>query len=78
MPIVAVVSATEAHTGNRDQDTELHVEAEFVDVASGKSLAKVVRKVFGAALKNDSQKITANDFNAAIRDTMRDLKALLK
>ncbi|CAI8830044.1 hypothetical protein EMIT0P253_270044 [Pseudomonas sp. IT-P253] len=40
---MAVVSATEALTGNRDQDTELYVEAEFVDVASGKSLAKVVQ-----------------------------------
>lgn len=78
VPIAAVVGATEALTGHRDQDTELYVEAEFVDVASGKPLAKVVRKIFGTTLKNDSQEITANDFKAAIRDTMPDLQAFLK
>ena len=78
VPIAAVVGATEAITGHRTQDTELYVEADFVDAVSGKPLAKVVRKIFGTTLKNDSQEITANDFKAAIRDTMRDLQALLK
>ncbi len=78
VPIAAMVGATEALTGHRTQDTELYVEAEFVDAVSGKPLAKVVRKIFGTTLKNDSQEITANDFKAAIRDTMRDLQALLK
>ncbi len=78
VPIAAVVCATEALTGHRTQDTELYVEADFVDAASGKPLARVVRKIFGTTLKNDSQEINANDFKAAIRDTMRDLQALLK
>jgi hypothetical protein len=78
VPIAAVVGATEALTGHRTQDTELYVEADFVDAVSGKPLARVVRKIFGTTLKNDSQEITANDFKAAIRDTMRDLQALLK
>lgn len=78
VPIAAVVGATQAATGHRTQDTELYVEAEFVDAASGKPLAKVVRKIFGTTLKNDSQDITANDFKAAIRDTMRDLQTFVK
>lgn len=78
VPIAAVVGTTQALTGHRTQDTELYVEAEFVDAASGKPLVKVVRKIFGTTLRNESQEITANDFKAAIRDTMRDLQAFLK
>jgi hypothetical protein len=78
VPIAAVVGATQAATGHRTQDTELYVEAEFVDATSGKPLAKVVRKIFGTTLRNDSQDITANDFKAAIKDTMQDLQTFLK
>lgn len=78
VPIAAAVGITQAATGHRTQDTELYVEAEFVDAASGKPLAKVVRKIFGTTLRNDSQEITANDFKVAINDTMRDLQMFLK
>lgn len=78
VPIAAVVGTTQALTGHRTQDTELYVEAELVDAASGKPQARAVRKIFGTTLRNDSQEITANDFKATIRDTMRDLEAFLK
>lgn len=57
VPIAAVVGATQAATGHRTQDTELYVEAEFVDATSGKPLAKVVRKIFGTTLKMTARRL---------------------
>jgi len=39
---------------------------------------KVVRKVFGKTLKNESQAITVNDFKAAIDGLAGDMKAFIK
>ncbi|MNW10335.1 hypothetical protein D3C71_2075290 [compost metagenome] len=78
MPIAAVVGATQAVTGHRDQDTELFVEAQFIDAASGEPQVKVVRKLFGKTLKNESQEITAEDFKSAIGLMMSDMRALMR
>jgi len=78
VPIAAVVGATQAATGHRDQDTELFIEAEFIDAKSNQTVAKVVRKVFGQQLSNESQKITAQDFKAAIDKLNTDLQAFIK
>lgn len=78
VPIAAVVGTVSAVTGIRDQNTELYVEADFIDSATGQPMVKVVRKVFGATLENDSQAITANDFKAAIKGVTDDMSALLK
>jgi 20S proteasome alpha/beta subunit len=78
VPIAAVVGATQAATGHRDQDTTLFIEAEFIDAKSNQTVAKVVRKVFGTALENESQKITAKDFKAAIDKLGTDFQAFLK
>ncbi|AWY44221.1 DUF3313 family protein [Pseudomonas putida] len=73
MPIAAVVGATQAATGHRDQDTNLYIEAEFIDARTHQTMAKVVRKVFGSQLENESQKITTKDFKAAIDKMNTDL-----
>ncbi|MNZ91853.1 hypothetical protein D3C78_1108520 [compost metagenome] len=78
VPIAAVVGATQAATGHRDQDTTLFIEAEFIDAKSNQTVAKVVRKVFGTTLENESQKITAKDFKAAIDKLGTDFQAFLK
>ncbi|QXZ11503.1 DUF3313 domain-containing protein [Pseudomonas sp. AO-1] len=78
VPIAAVVGGVSAATGHRDQNTELYVEAYFVDATSGLTVVKVVRKVFGKTLENNSQAITANDFKAAIKGVTDDMSALLK
>lgn len=78
VPIAAVVGGVSAATGHRDQNTELYVEAYFVDATSGLPVVKVVRKVFGKTLENNSQAITANDFKAAIKGVTDDMSALLK
>jgi len=78
VPIAAVVGATQAATGHRDQDTNLFIEAEFIDVRTNQTVAKVVRKVFGSQLSNESQKITTQDFKAAIDKLNADLWAFIR
>lgn len=78
VPVAAVLGATQAATGHRDQHTELYIEADLVDIGTGIPVAKAVRKVFGEELKNSSQPITANDFKAAIRGMTTDMQAVLK
>lgn len=77
MPIAAVVGATQAATGYRDQDTNLYIEAEFIDARTNQVMAKVVRKVFGSQLENESQRITAKDFKNAIEKLNTDLWAFV-
>jgi hypothetical protein len=78
VPIAAVVGATQAATGHRDQDTNLFIEAELVDVKTNQIVVKVVRKIFGSQLSNDSQKITTNDFKAAIDKLNADIWAFIR
>jgi len=78
IPVSAVIAGVTAATGHRDQDTELFIEADLVDEASGKPVAKVVRKVFGKTLDNDKQAISAEDFNDAINKLTQDMQTLLK
>lgn len=78
VPVAAVVGATQAATGHRDQDTTLFIEAEFVDAKSNQTVAKVVRKVFGTTLENESQQVTAKDFKAAIDKLNVDLWAFIR
>jgi len=78
VPVAAVVGATQAATGLRDQDTELFIEAEFIDAKNNQTVAKVVRKVFGKQLSNESQKITAQDFKEAIDKLGTDFQAFIR
>ena len=78
VPIAAVVGATQAATGHRDQDTELYIEAELIDAKDNQTVARVVRKVFGKQLSNETQKITAQDFKAAIDKLNVDLWAFIR
>ena len=77
VPIAAVVGGVSAATGHRDQDTTLFIEAEFIDAKSNQTVGRVVRKVFGSTLENDSQKITAKDFKAAIDKLNSDLQTFI-
>lgn len=77
MPIAAVVGATQAATGHRDQDTNLFIEAEFIDAKTHQTMAKVVRKLFGSQVENESQRITTKDFKDAIEKLNTDLWAFV-
>ncbi|MGJ7516302.1 DUF3313 domain-containing protein [Pseudomonas baetica] len=78
MPIAAVVGATQAATGYRDQDTNLFIEAEFIDAKTNQTMVKVVRKLFGSQLENESQRITTKDFKDAIEKLSSDLRAFVR
>lgn len=78
VPVAAVVGATEAATGHRTQDTNLFIEAEFIDAQTNQTVVKVVRKVFGTQLSNERQAITAKDFKAAIDKLNADLWAFIR
>jgi hypothetical protein len=77
IPIAAVVGGVSAATGIRDENTELYIEAEFIDAKSNQSVGRVVRKVFGTTLENDKQKITSQDFKTAIDKLGSDFQAFI-
>ncbi|AZD05415.1 DUF3313 domain-containing protein [Pseudomonas chlororaphis] len=77
VPIAAIVGATQAATGHRDQTAELYLEADLIDAKTGLPVAKMVRKVFGETLENASQPIVANDFKAAFKSMTNDMQTLL-
>jgi hypothetical protein len=77
VPIAAVVGGVSAVTGIRDENTELYIEAEFIDAKNNQSVGRVVRKVFGTTLENDKQKITAQDFKTAIDKLGSDFQAFI-
>ena len=77
VPIAAVVGGVSAATGIRDENTELYIEAEFIDAKNNQSVGRVVRKVFGTTLENDKQKITAQDFKTAIDKLGSDFQAFI-
>lgn len=78
VPVAAVIGTVSAVTGIRDQNTELFLEADMVDAATGLPVMKVVRKVFGKTLDNDSQAIKTDDFKAAIKGVTDDMNAMFK
>ncbi|PBJ23895.1 MULTISPECIES: DUF3313 domain-containing protein [unclassified Pseudomonas] len=78
VPVAAVVGATQAATGHRDQDTNLFIEAELIDANTNQTVARMVRKVFGTTLENESQQVTAKDFKAAIDKLNVDLWAFIR
>lgn len=77
VPIAALVGATKAAIGYRDQNTNLFVEAELIDGQTYQSVTKVVRKVFGSQVANAKQAITPQDFKIAIDKLNSDLSAFI-
>ncbi|MEB2645978.1 DUF3313 domain-containing protein [Pseudomonas canadensis] len=73
VPVALVAAAVSTGTGIRDQETTLGTEAQFLDGASGKVLAQVVRKGTGKPLANDSQVMKAEDVKGVIDGWASDL-----
>ncbi|MFQ6571878.1 DUF3313 domain-containing protein [Pseudomonas sp. UM16] len=73
IPIALVAAGVSAATGIRDQDTTLATEAAFIDSASNKVVAEVVRKGAGADLDNSSQVVQATDFRAVLNIWAQDM-----
>ncbi|MDX1298651.1 MAG: DUF3313 domain-containing protein [Pseudomonas sp.] len=73
IPVALVLAGAMTAAGERDQNTELYLEAEFIDTSTGKTVLRVVRKGFGKTLSNDKQTITADDLKSVIDDLTRDV-----
>ncbi|AZF37578.1 putative lipoprotein [Pseudomonas sp. R4-39-08] len=73
IPVAFVAAAVSTGTGIRDQETTLGTEAQFLDGASGKVIAQVVRKGTGEPLANDTQVMKAGDVKSVIDGWASDL-----
>ncbi|NQD92804.1 DUF3313 domain-containing protein [Pseudomonas sp. CrR25] len=73
VPVALVFAGAMAAAGERDQNSELFLEAELIDMASGKPVVRVVRKGLGAVLKNDSQAVTVEDLKGVIDAMAEDI-----
>ena len=73
IPVALVVAAASTASGHRDQETTLGTEAQFLDGASGKVIAQVVRKGTGKPLANEAQVMKADDVKSVIDGWASDL-----
>ncbi|KAF1007350.1 MAG: hypothetical protein GAK32_02313 [Pseudomonas fluorescens] len=73
LPVGLLAAAVSTGTGIRDQETTLGTEAQFIDGASGKVVAQVVRKGTGKPLSNESQVMQPDDVKAVIDGWASDL-----
>lgn len=74
VPIALVAAAVNTASGGRDQDVQLAVEGAFLDGASQKVLAQVVRKGSGKALENDTQQLTLDDVKPVLDGWASDMR----
>lgn len=75
IPIALIAAGVNTAMGGRDQDVDVGVEAAFLDGASQKVLAQVVRKGAGQELENDTQKLTLNDVKPVLDGWAKDMRA---
>jgi len=75
IPIALIAAGVNTAAGGRDQDVDVGVEAAFLDGASQKVLAQVVRKGAGQELENDTQKLTLNDVKPVLDGWAKDMRA---
>ncbi|MGY4531807.1 hypothetical protein ACVW0Y_000923 [Pseudomonas sp. TE3786] len=78
LPVTAVLGGISAATGQRDQNSELYVEAMLLDPHSHQPVVRAVRKVFGKKLANDAVQISPADFNQAINALSSDLSGFIR
>ncbi|MFI8748187.1 DUF3313 domain-containing protein [Pseudomonas sp. NPDC077186] len=73
IPVALVIAGAMAASGERDQNSELFLEGEFIDTSTGKPVMRVVRKGFGKTLSNDKQAITFADLKPIIDELTTDV-----
>jgi len=73
VPVALLMAGAMTAAGERDQNSELYLEAELIDTASGRPVLRVVRKGLGRALSNDKQALSLDDFKPVIDELTEDL-----
>ena len=76
IPIALVTAAAMTAAGERDKNSELYLEAEFIDASTGKPVLQVVRKGFGKNLDNDKQQVTLDTLKGVIDGVVRDIEQI--
>lgn len=74
IPIALVTAAAMTAAGERDKNSELYLEGEFIDASSGKPVLQVVRKGFGKTLDNSQQQVTLDTLKGVIDSVVRDIE----
>ncbi|MNF83747.1 hypothetical protein D3C84_660760 [compost metagenome] len=73
IPVALVVAGAMTAAGQRDQNTELYLEGELIDSATGQPVLRVVRKGLGKSLSDDKQAVTADDLHSVIDNLTQDV-----
>ncbi|MET1080186.1 MAG: DUF3313 domain-containing protein [Pseudomonas sp.] len=73
IPLALVMAESRTSTGEREQNSELYLEAELVDAVSGKPMLRVVRKGMGTVLSDDRQTVTVDDLKSVINGLTLDV-----
>lgn len=73
IPIALVVAATTSASGSRDRTTELFIEAELLDAATGQTVFQVVRKGYGQELENREEQVTLATLKSVIDSIVHDI-----
>ena len=76
IPVALVAAAVSTASGIRDQETTLATEAVFLDGASNKVVAQVVRKGTGKPLENETQAMKASDVKPVIDGWANDMRQM--
>nr|WP_298163790.1 DUF3313 domain-containing protein [uncultured Pseudomonas sp.] len=74
IPIALVVAATTSASGARDRETELFIEAELIDAATGQTMLQVARKGYGQELENSEEQVTLDTLKEVIDSIVRDIE----
>ncbi|MCO7518233.1 MULTISPECIES: DUF3313 domain-containing protein [unclassified Pseudomonas] len=74
IPIALVAAAVNTAAGGRDQQVDIAVEAAFLDGASQKVVAQVVRKGSGKELENKTTQLTLNDVKPVLDGWASDMR----
>ena len=74
IPIALVAAAAMTAAGERDQNSELFLEGEFLDARTGQPVLQVVRKGFGKTLSDDKQQVTLETLKGVIDSVVSDIE----
>lgn len=74
VPIALAVAAASTAAGTRDEDTNIYVEMQVLDGATGKPVAEIVRKGTGLQLENNSTQLTVKDLEPVLNTWAKDAR----
>jgi hypothetical protein len=74
IPVALIAAAVNTAAGGRDQNVEIATEAAFLDAATNKVVAQVVRKGSGTALENEKTQLSLDDVKPVLDGWANDMR----